>query len=303
MQSQTDLRQTITNTIIDALKNGGLPPWRKPWSNDPNAPGLHTSMSTGNSYRGINQLLLQVAAMKGDFKSKWWGTFNQIKQNGASVSRGQKGTHVVLFKKIERKRTDEAGDDVKDGFFVMREFTVFNAEQTSGLEKFRVGFTKPQNDDAERYDNADAVIDAIGADIRHGGNEAFYNPPGDFIQLPHRHQFESPEAYYETAFHEHVHLSEHPSRLNWNRAEEGYAMGELIAELGSCQLMAELGLPTTTNLSNHASYLKHWLKGMADDSKFIFKAASQASKAVDFILSFSRTPAELTEAIDELVMA
>ena len=302
MQSQNDLRQSITNTIIEALKNGGLPPWKRPWCNDPNAPGLHTSMSTGNPYRGINQLLTQVSAMRQGFKSKWWGTFNQIKQNRASVNRGEKGTHVVLFKKIERKRTDEAGDDVKDGFFVMREFTVFNAEQTSGLEKFRVGFTKPQNDSAERYDNADAVIDAIGADIRHGGNEAFYNPPGDFIQLPSRHQFESPEAYYETAFHEHVHLSEHPSRLNWNRADEGYAMGELIAEIGSCQMMAELGLPTTTNLSNHASYLKHWLDGMAGDAKFIFKAASQASKAVDYLLSFSRTPADLTEAIDELVM-
>ena len=303
MQSQNDLRQSITNTIIEALKNGGLPPWKRPWCNDPNAPGLHTSMSTGNPYRGINQLLTQVSAMRQGFKSKWWGTFNQIKQNRASVNRGEKGTHVVLFKKIERKRTDEAGDDVKDGFFVMREFTVFNAEQTSGLEKFRVGFTKPQNDDAERYDNADAVIDAIGADIRHGGNEAYYNPPGDFIQLPHRHQFESPEAYYETAFHEHVHFSEHPSRLNWNRADEGYGMGELIAELGSCQLMAELGLPTTTNLSNHASYLKHWLDGMAGDSRFIFKAASQASKAVDYLLSFSRSTADLTEAIDELVMA
>lgn len=302
MQSQNDLRQSITNTIIEALKNGGLPPWKRPWCNDPNAPGLHTSMSTGNPYRGINQLLTQVSAMRQGFKSRWWGTFNQIKQNGASVSRGQKGTQVVLFKKIERERVDESGDEVKDNFFVMREFTVFNAEQTSGLEKFRVGFTKPQNDTAERYDNADAVIDAIGADIRYGGNEAFYNPPGDFIQLPHRHQFETPEAYCETAFHEHVHFSEHPSRLNWNREDEGYAMGELIAEIGSCQMMAELGLPTTTNLNNHAAYLQHWLKGMADDARFIFKAASQASKAVDYLLSFSRTTAALTEAIDELVM-
>ena len=302
MQTQSDIRQTITNTIIDALKNGGLPPWRKPWSNDPNAPGLHTSMSTGNRYRGINQLLLQVAAMKGDFKSKWWGTFNQIKQNGASVSRGQKGTHVVLFKKIERERVDEAGDEVKDNFFVMREFTVFNAEQTTGLEQFRVGFAKPQNNSVERYENADTVIDTTCADIRYGGNEAFYNSPGDFIQLPHRHQFESPEAAYETAFHELTHWTEHVSRLNWNRADEGYAMGELIAELGSCQLMAELGLPTSTNLQNHAAYLKHWLDGMAGDSKFIFKAASQASKAVDYLLSFSPTTADLTEAIDELVM-
>jgi antirestriction protein ArdC len=303
MQTQNEIRNSITNTIIEALSDGGLPPWRKPWSNDPNAPGLHTSMSTGNPYRGINSLLLQVAAMKGGFKSKWWGTFNQVKQNGASVSRGAKGTQIVLFKRIERERSDEAGDDVKDSFFVMKTFTVFNAEQTTGLERFRVGFSKPQNNPSERYENADAVIDATGADIRYGGNDAFYSPPGDFIQLPHRHQFESAESFYETAFHELTHWSEHVSRLNWNRADEGYAMGELIAEMSACLMMAELGLPTTTNLTNHASYLKHWLDGMAGDSKFIFKAASQASKAVDYLLSFSRTRAELTEAIDELIMA
>lgn len=303
MQTQSDIRSSITATIVQALEAGGLPPWRKMWSNDPNAPGLHTSMSTGNPYRGINQLLLQCSAMKGGFKSKWWGTFNQIKQNGASVSRGAKGTQIVLFKKIERERVDEAGDEVKDNFFVMRAFTVFNAEQTTGLDQFRVGFTKPQNNSVERYDAADEVIKATGADIRHGGNDAYYNPPGDYIQLPHRHQFESAESFYETAFHELTHWSEHVTRLNWNRADEGYGMGELIAEMSACLMMAELGLPTTTNLTNHASYLKHWLDGMAGDSKFIFKAASQASKAVDYLLSFSRTRAELTEAIDELIMA
>lgn len=303
MQTQSDIRSSITNTIIEALSNGGLPPWRKPWSNDPNAPGLHTSMTTGNPYRGINQLLLQVAAMKGGFKSKWWGTFNQIKQNGASVSRGAKGTQIVLFKKIERERVDEAGDEVKDNFFVLRSFHVWNSEQTTGLEQFRVGFARPQNNSVERYEAADDVIEATGADIRHGGNDAYYNLPNDFIQLPHRHQFESAESFYETAFHELTHWSEHVSRLNWDRTNEGYAMGELIAEMSACLMMAELGLPTTTNLTNHASYLSNWLEGLNSDHKFIFKAASQASKAVDYLLSFSRTRAELTEAIDELIMA
>jgi antirestriction protein ArdC len=184
----------------------------------------------------------------------------------------------------------------------MRAFTVFNAEQTTGLEQFRVGFAKPQNNPVERYEIADTVIDSTGADIRHGGNEAFYNPPGDFIQLPHRHQFESPEAAYETTFHELCHWSEKRIGFDRGQPENTYSFGELVAEMSACLMMAELDLPTTTNLQNHASYLKHWLDGMAGDSKFIFKAASQASKAVDYLLSFSRTRAELTEAIHELVM-
>jgi antirestriction protein ArdC len=295
MQTQNEIREQITNQLIDAIKAGTIP-WRRPWSSDSNAPGLHTSMSTGSPYRGINQLILMASTARQNFKSKWWGTFNQIKQNRSSVSRGQKGTQIVLFKKIERERTDEAGDDVKDGFFVMKTFTVFNAEQTNGLEQFRVGFAKPQNNSVERHENADAVIDATGADIRYGGNEAFYNPPGGFVCLPHRHQFVTPESFYETAFHELTHWSEHPSRLNWDRANEGYAKGELIAEIGSCLMMGELGLPITTDL--HAAYLKHWLDGMAGDSKFIFQAASQASKAVDFLLSFSRTTAATSETVE-----
>lgn len=77
MQSQSELRQSITATIIDALKSGNLPPWRRPWSNDPNA-GPHTSLSTGTKYKGINQLLLQISSARQGFQSKLWGTYSQI---------------------------------------------------------------------------------------------------------------------------------------------------------------------------------------------------------------------------------
>ena len=296
MQSQNEIRQSITDSIIDALKNGGLPPWRKPWNDDPAGFGLATSLSTAKSYKGINQIILQLAASRNQWTSRWFATFNQIRAAGGCVKKGEKATKVVLWKSIDRKRTNEDGKEVDDSYLVMREFCVFNVEQTSGLDRFQVGFAKRHDNACERYENADAVIDAIGADIRYGGNEAYYRPSKDFIQLPHQHQFESPEAFYETAFHELVHFSE--TRLNWDRATEGYPMGELVAEIGCCQMMAELGLPTTTNLQNHASYLKSWLDGMVSDARFIFRAAAQASKAVDFLLSFSRTTATALEPVD-----
>ena len=298
MRSQTEIRTGITNSIIDALTNGNLPPWRKPWANDPNAPGLHTSLSTGNAYRGINQLILQVAAMKHGFKSKWWGTFNQIAFNDASVRKGQKATKVVLWKPIKRKRTDRNGEEADDNFLMMREFAVFNSEQTTDLEQFRVGYAQPEGNADERYEHADAVIDATRADIRHGGNKAFYSTGDDYIQMPFRHQFESPESYYETAIHELCHWSERRVGFDRSQPENTYALGELVAEIGSCFLMGELGLTTTDNLDNHASYMKSWLKGM-EDPKFIFKAAAQANKAADFVLSFSRTP----EPVEEPVLA
>lgn len=304
MQTQNEIREQITNQLIDAIKAGTIP-WRRPWSSDSNAPGLHTSMSTGSPYRGINQLILMASTARQNFRSKWWGSFNSIKLNGASVSRGQKGTQIVLFKKIERERTDETGDDVKDCFFVMKTFTVFNADQTTGLERFRVDFSKSQNNKTERYENADNLIDATGADIRYGGNEAFYNPPGDFIQLPHRHQFESPEAACETTFHELCHWTEKRVGFDRGEAENTYAFAELVAEIGACLTMGELNLPTSSSLENHAAYLKSWLSGMDGDSRFIFKAAAQANKAVDHILSYSRSPESVAEPveIEELLLA
>jgi antirestriction protein ArdC len=62
----------------------------------------------------------------------------------------------------------------------------------------------------------------------------------------------------------------------------------LIAELASVFLAGELGLPNSENLTNHAAYLQNWLRGMGDDPRFVFKAAAQASKAVNYLLSFNR---------------
>jgi antirestriction protein ArdC len=299
MLSPTEIRQRITAQIIDALTNGNLAPWRRPWANDPNAPGLHTSLSTGNPYRGINQLLLQLSASRRNFQSKWWATFNQVKASGAHVLKGEEGTHVILFKPIERTRIDESGKEKDDSFCVLRTFVVFNAEQTSGLQQYRIGFAQPMQDAGERHRYADAVIESTGADIRHGGNKAFYSVDGDYIQVPLRHQFESPEAFYETAFHELCHWTEKRIGFDRSHAENTYALGELIAEIGACFLMGELGLPTTGDLKNHASYLKSWLSAMSNDPKFIFRAAAQATKAVEFLTSSRRDAVESVGPIDE----
>ncbi len=303
MPNTNEIRQQITNDIIAALSSDQLPPWRKNWANDPNAPGLHTSLSTGNSYRGINQMILTLSAWKQKFTSKWWGTFKQIQSNGGCVNRGQKATKIILWKPIDRKRTSEQGESIDDKFFVMREFAVFNAAQTSGMDRFQAGYAQTEVKNDLHYGEADEVIEAVGADIRFGGNQAFYSLTDDYIQMPFRRQFVTPEAYYETCFHELCHYSE--SRTGFDRAkpENDYGFGELVAEIGACFLMGELNMPTTENLENHAAYLKSWLKGMNDDPKFIFRAAAQSSKATDYILSFSRKDETIAETVEEPVCA
>lgn len=289
----TQIRESITNMIIESLEAGGLPAWRKPWASDPNGLGLATSLSTGRAYNGINQLLLQVLAMKRDYQSKWFGTFQQIKAAGASVKKGEKAVQIVLWKPISRERTNEKGEDVEDKFLVMRQFSVFNVEQTTALDQFRVGFAQPSDTIFERFEQMDRLVAAVGIDLRHGGNKAFYSPGGDFIQMPHRHQFESSESYYETLAHEMTHASEKHIGFDREKEDDAYALGELIAELGASFLLAELGLPASDNIENCTRYLDHWLKAMkGGDTKFIFRAAATASKAVDFLLSHVRTAEE-----------
>lgn len=307
MPSQTEIRQQITSTIIHALTNGDLPPWRKPWRTSSNA-GAHANVVSKRPYSGVNPLLLEVASHHHGFQSRWWATFKQWKEMGGSVMRrpanvrpGSWGTTVVFCRQITKTDSDDNGDETKDSFWMLRSYTLFNIDQVVGIDLDYLRVSDDEFDDSdveERFDKAEEVIAACGFDIRYGGERAFYNFENDFIQVPPRSRFALPE-FYETIFHELVHATEHPKRLNWDRATESYAMGELIAELGGCFVTSEIGLPTADNLTNHAAYLKSWLKGMNDDPTFIFKAASQASKAADFILSFSRTP----EVVEEPVLA
>lgn len=282
-----DIRTSITNTIIESLEAGGLPAWRKPWAADPNGLGLATSLSTGKQYNGINQLLLQVLAMKRGYQCKWFGTFNQIKSAGACVKKGEKAIQIVLFRPITRDRINEKGEEVEDRFFCLKQFSVFNVEQTTGLDQFRIGFGQPTDTIFERFEAMDRLVAAAGIEVRHGGNRAYYSPGADYIQMPYRHQFESSEAYYQTLAHEMTHWCE--KRIGFDRSQDNaYALGELVADLGASFLLAEMGLPASENIENCAAYVDHWLKAMRGDTKFIFKASATASKAVDFLLSHVR---------------
>jgi len=205
------------------------------------------------------------------------------------VPSGQWGTKIVFCKPVTKKQNDDH-DEQEETYFLLRTYTVFNIDQVEGdhLDYLRVGYsTDTRNEYNNFYDEADALIAATEADIRHGGNQAFYDIPGDYIQIPNRDQF-SGSAYYEVLFHEIVHWTER--RLNWDREGSGYALGELIAEIGACYICSELNIPM--NNENHHAYLDGWLRKMKQDSSFIFKASSQASKAADYIMSFK--PAEIS---------
>ncbi len=307
MSKTQEIRNKINAQIVAALESGKTPPWKRPWCLGKNS-GSPTNVASKKPYRGINPLILDLASMRHGFSSKWWGTFNQWKAMGgcvqrrpADVAEGQWGSTVVFWSPISRTVKSQDGTEEDEQFFVLKSFTVFNVDQVDGdFDHLRAGVALPTDETIEiDYQPAQDVIDATAMDIRHGGDRAYYSPVGDYIQLPPKATFKTQAGYWETLFHEAIHATEHPSRLDWSRKikENSYCCGELVAELGACYLSRELGIPAAEeNMASHVGYLANWLKAMKGDPSFIFTAAAQASKASDYILSFSRTHSMEPEA-------
>lgn len=305
MPPKTDVYTKVTETIIEALEKG-VRPWHKPW-NAEHAAGKITRPLRGNgqAYNGINVLMLWSMAMDKGYSAPIWMTFRQAKELGASVRKGEKGSPVVYANKLTIKDTDtNTGEDIEKKIPFMKGYTVFNVEQIDDLPAhFYASAEQPKIDETQRHKIAEEFAAATKAEINHGGNRAFYTVDSDRVQMPHFEFFEDSESYYGTLIHELTHWTRHPSRLDrslgrkkWG--DEGYAMEELVAELGSAFLCADLGI-TPQVREDHASYIGNWLEVLKNDKKAIFAAAAHAQRAADFLHDLQPTPSPDLEVIPE----
>lgn len=285
---KTDVYQRVTNSIVAELEKG-VRPWLKPW-NAEHAAGRITRplRANGIPYRGINILLLWDSAIIHGFTAPLWMTYKQAQELGGQVRKGEKGSLVVYANTITKTEQDEAtGEEQEREIPFMKGYTVFNAEQVDGLPAHFYA-TQPQAaDPVARIDRAEAFFAATGADIRHGGNRAYYTAAGDYVQMPPFETFREAEAYYATLAHELTHWTKAPQRIGrdlgrkrWG--DEGYAMEELVAELGAAFICADLAL-TPEPRAEHASYIASWLKALKDDKRAIFTAAAHAQRAADYL--------------------
>jgi antirestriction protein ArdC len=308
--NQNQIREQVTQQIIVALEQSLLP-WRRPWRTAAGGsqPDRHSNVASKRPYQGVNPLLLELHAMRLGLLSRWWGTFNQwhalglrVRKRPPGVEEGCWGAKIVFWKPIVKAVIDEeTGDEDEERAFCLRSFSVFSGDQVEGetVEEFQAheGGSEPHAE--PDFQPAEALIVATKADIRYGGNRAYYTRPlpngsfphhsgGDFIVLPPKATFDPPGAFYETVTHELAHWSE--VRTGWDDRKNGYPLGELAAEIASCYVATELGIPQSEGLGNHAAYLRSWLEALRNDRNYIFKAAKQASKVTDFLLAFARKP-------------
>jgi len=291
---RVSLYDEVTAKIIAQLEAGCFP-WAQPWGSAAAVPGLPRNAVSGRPYSGVNVLILWGAVIEGGHPSQDWLTFRQALAAGGCVRKGERGQTIFYADRFTpedgRKQGAGAGDS-EDGeprsIPFLKRFVVFNAAQCDGLPERLTADPTPLPE-REQHQEAEALIAATGADFRIGGARAFYDVGGDYVQVPPQPAFTHQIDFYRTALHELGHWTGSKARLA--RDQSGrfgsalYAREELCAELTSAFLCAALGIVPTVR---HADYLGSWLAVLRADNRAIFKAASQASKAADFLLAFVR---------------
>ena len=278
----------VTARVIAELEEGRLP-WVQPWDDSTCGCGMPENAATGRRYSGINVLILWGAVIERGFCSQRWLTFRQALSLGGHVRRGEKGTVVCYADRFTPKGEEErARDEDREARQVafLKRFTVFNVDQCDGLPQALTRVPELP-DERPMIPHAEALIAATGADFRIGGSEAFYSPCADFVQVPPQQAYREQINWDRTALHELGHWTGHGSRLGRDLSggfdSATYAREELIAEMASAFVCASLSIQPTVR---HADYGGAWLAVLREDEKAIFRAASLASKAADYLLAF-----------------
>ena len=304
------LHEQIAEKLIAELK-AGTSPFQKPWTND-NSAGYFTPLNptTGKNYRGMNALWL---AMQGHEDPRWM-TLKQASFNHWTVEKGAKATLINFVKQTDiRPLLDDQGQPVLkengkpqtqtvklDKPIITTAF-VFNGEQIKGIPEWKEAYDeKIATRQWTPIERAELILADSQAEIRHGGNQAFYQPAKDFIQLPNKEQFDAAAKYYATALHELGHWSGHESRLdrpmNDKFGTPDYAREELRAEIAPLMIGSELNIGH--DFGQHAAYVDNWIEVLEKEPNEIFKASADAQKIFDFVLGFEQKREQQLEAAE-----
>ncbi|PRY03675.1 antirestriction protein ArdC [Pontibacter ummariensis] len=292
-QKFSQLADQVTNEVIAQLEQGKVL-WQKPWTSY----GLPKNYLSGRHYEGFNAFYLNYITEKKHFTAPYFLTFRQAQELGGHVRKGEKGTQAIYWKIYEEKAGESAHEPAEEENarygkrFVPFIWTVFNLDQVEGIS-----FALPaamERTEQQVIAACQQVVDNYPQprpQILHGGSQAYYTPIPDRVQMPELKSFVSPQAYHATLFHELIHSTGHPDRLNRFTEEEkasrfgdaNYSKEELIAEMGASFLSAFTGIKEAV-FENSVAYLQGWVSKFKDDKTMIIYTSTKAFKAASYIL-------------------
>lgn len=299
---RADIYAQITGKIVCELERG-VRPWTQPWAAS-KAGGAVTRplRHNGEPYSGMNVLLLWSEGLARGYAPSTWMTFKQSIELGGAVRRGETGATVIYASRFTKTQTDSGGSEVERDIPFLKAYTVFNVAQIDGLPERYYTQTVSRLDALSRLEYADRFFSNTGAILRHGGTQAYYSPSGDFIQMPPFESFRDAASYAATLSHELGHWTARAGRVGrdlsrYSKDKSERAREELIAELTSCFVCADLGIvPELEPRPDHASYLQSWLTVLSNDKRAIFQAAAHAQRAVAYLHSLQPSAGEDREA-------
>ena len=273
---KTDIQREITDQIVAMLESGDTN-WINPLTMLGGSP---ENAATGKKYRGMNAFFLALLG------KQYCATYKQWQSLDAQVIKGSKGVRIAVPMPLKDKETGEQTG------LIFTSATVFSSDQVEGWEAPPVPDMVDETETIETV--AQFVANTNATIVTNSTRPPCYIPSIDTVSMPTREQFSATdtstatECFYSTLLHELTHWTGHKSRndrLKGSRfGSSEYAYEELIAEIGSAMLCVSLGVSPQAR-PDHAKYIGGWLKALKSDKKFIFKAASDAQKAVDYLES------------------
>lgn len=282
--ARADIYTRITAEIVAAIE-AGAGKWHMPWHHNGTSTARPINVVSRKGYRGANVLALWAAAQAAGYPAGLWGTYAQWQTVGAQVRKGERATAIVFWKTTRARPDDDAdpdeATDERPRFFA-RGYSVFNQAQVDGYVAPEVAGLP----ETERLAHAEAFYANLGIPTVYGGAEACYVPSKDTVFMPSFEAFDSAADHYSTLYHEGIHATGAQHRLDRDFtlrfSHEAAAVEELVAEIGSALILADLGIAVHPR-PDHAAYLASWVKVLKNDTSAIFTASSKAQAAADWM--------------------
>lgn len=277
-------QEVMNEKFIEILEKGSIP-WRQPWQS--RKKGLAENIVSNKKYTGCNFFITNLQ----EFNSAKWGTYKQFKKLGGNVKKGEKGTPIIFYTRIEKENKDNEKENDKSSIPYCKLSYIFNLDQVDGIQIDEKQKIKLKNHDPIEFcENVIKEFPLGFPKAQYKEDRAFYRPSTDTINMPEQGLFSKIQDYYHTYFHESVHATGHENRLkregviNSNYfGNELYSKEELIAELGASYLSAHCEIDNDI-IENSSSYIAGWLKLLKENPRYITQCSAKAWQAYQYLI-------------------